>query len=152
MGDQLHATHTPLQLVSSEGQEWLHGHIAKANPQVDHIRQQARATAILWMPTLTFHHRGTIMSMYQHGTTWLYTSMGCCKPLMKNKPALRWTNSWPNTKIRIKNISTFPKMTEQDIKAHLRGFAGFPIDHWKNWGIMEAKPKQGWRQPRSHHQ
>ena len=29
MGDQLHATHTPLQLVSSEGQEWLHGHVPK---------------------------------------------------------------------------------------------------------------------------
>ena len=127
MGDQLHATHTPLQLVSIEGQEWLHGHIAKANPQVDHIRQQARATAI-FMDAHTY----ISSSWYDHVNvpTWSYMAVhvhGVLQALDEEQTRSSLDQLVAQYEDQDQKHFHISQMTEQDIKAHLRGLQGFRL-------------------------
>ena len=125
--DQLHATHTPLQLVTIEGQDWLYGHIAKANPQVDHIRQQARATAI-FMDAHTY----ISSSWYDHVNvpTWNYMAVHVHGVMEALDEAAtldslhRLVAQYEDQDQKHFHIS---QMTEQDVKAHLRGLQGFRV-------------------------
>ncbi len=127
MGDQLHATHTPLQLVTKEGQEWLYGHIAKANPQVDHIRQQARATAIFMDA-----HAYISSSWYDHVNvpTWNYMAVhihGVLQALDEEQTRSSLDQLVAQYEDQGQKHFHISQMTEKDIKAHLRGLQGFRL-------------------------
>lgn len=125
VNDQLFTTHTPLHLIEHEGKEWLYGHIARANEQVGHIVQKARATAIFMQ-----NHAYISSSWYDHVNvpTWNYLAVhmhGTLEALDEAQTVDSLHRLVAQYEDEAQKHFHISQMTEQDLKAHLRGLQGF---------------------------
>lgn len=140
--NQLFTTHTPLNWVDKDGKQWLYGHIARANEQVEHIIHHAKAKAIFMNS-----HAYISSSWYDHVNvpTWNYMAVhvhGQLEALDESATIEGLHHLVSQYEDPNQKHFAIAQMTESDFKAHLRGLCGFRLEVQKteaSWKLSQNR-------------
>jgi transcriptional regulator len=125
--NEIYTTHTPLILKSNDSEDYLHGHIAKANLQAKFFENYQRVTAVFMEK-----HTYISSSWYDHINvpTWNYIAVHIHGEiqLLGEKETLESLHELVD---KYESHSDKPfhisQMTDRDLKAHLNGLVAFKI-------------------------
>ncbi len=126
-GSNILATHTPLMLQKEGDNEYLYGHIAKANEQVQSLVNDSTVLAIFME-----NHTYISSSWYDHVNvpTWNYIAVHIkgVLTLLNEEETLHSLHDLVG-KYEASSPKPFhiSQMTDADVKAHLRGLVAFKI-------------------------
>ncbi len=124
------ATHIPLELViETDGQWWLHGHVARANPQWKNFESLPDVLAIFMGP-----HTYVSPSWYNHKNvpTWNYTAVHLYgKPMLVEGAELeamlqKLMNKYEA--LHAEKPQGYHEIPERTLAIDLRGVVGFKIE------------------------
>lgn len=124
------ATHIPLELmIENENQWWLHGHVARANPQWKNFEENAEVLAIFTGP-----HSYISPSWYNHKNvpTWNYTAVHLYgKPTIVEGAELEAMLQKLMHKyetLHAEKPQGYNEIPERTLAIDLRGVVGFKIE------------------------
>jgi transcriptional regulator len=123
------ATHIPIELTSKNGEKFLHGHLAKANPQWKQFSENSEVLAIFTGP-----HAYVSSSWYQAAEnvpTWNYVAVHVYGKIR----IVEDQELWQSLKVLVDKYEKFSEkpvaietMSEKMVENQMRAIVGFEIE------------------------